>query len=376
MTLTIDDSDPLSGEPQTVTKVIEVVNRPPRVSFSHDAEGLEVAFTAAASDADRDTLSYLWDFGDGSAAVETTTPTTNHTYSTKGTYTASLRVRDDHGALSDPATVRIDAGNEAPNPAIGSPSADLLFGVGQQITLSGSATDPEDGQLPASSFSWEVLRHHNGSHTHPYFSGTGNDLTFMAPPPEDISATGAGNHLEVRLTATDSAGLSETVVREVQPNRVNVSFGSNPGGLSVQANGEAFATPRTLVSWEGYKLSVNAPSPQTLSGTTYAFYSWSDGKARQHDIVTGAAPSTHTATFKACTKTGTTGDDVLEGTSATDVICGMGGNDRIRGLGGNDTLEGVGGNDSLRGGGGADKVMGGGRGRRPVRGGRQRFPRL
>ena len=342
------------------------VNRSPSASVAADPTSgplpLAVGFDGSGSaDPDMgDTLSYLWDFGDGSAAKTTTAPTTSHTYSVKGTHTATLVVRDDHGAVSDPATVRIDAGNEAPNPTIGSPSADLLFRVGQQITLSGSATDPEDGQLPASSFSWEVLRHHNGSHTHPYFSGTGDDLTFMAPPPEDISATGAGNHLEVRLTATDSAGLSETVVREVQPNRVNVSFGSNPGGLSVQANGEAFATPRTLVSWEGYKLSVNAPSPQTLSGTTYAFYSWSDGKARQHDIVTGAAPSTHTATFKACTKTGTTGDDVLEGTSATDVICGMGGNDRIRGLGGNDTLEGVGGNDSLRGGGGADKVMGGG----------------
>ena len=342
------------------------VNRSPSASVAADPTSgplpLAVGFDGSGSaDPDMgDTLSYLWDFGDGSAAKTTTAPTTSHTYSVKGTHTATLVVRDDHGAVSDPATVRIDAGNEAPNPTIGSPSADLLFRVGQQITLSGSATDPEDGQLPASSFSWEVLRHHNGSHTHPYFSGTGNDLTFMAPPPEDISATGASNHLEVRLTATDSAGLSETVVREVQPNRVNVSFGSNPGGLSVQANGEAFATPRTLVSWEGYKLSVNAPSPQTLSGTTYAFYSWSVGKARQHDIVTGAAPSTHTATFKACTKTGTTGDDVLEGTSATDVICGMGGNDRIRGLGGNDTLEGVGGNDSLRGGGGADKVMGGG----------------
>lgn len=342
------------------------VNRSPSASVSADPTSgplpLAVGFDGSGStDPDAgDTLSYLWDFGDGSPAETTNTPTTSHTYSTKRTYTASLRVRDNHSALSDPATVRIDAGNEAPNPTIGSPSADLLFRVGQQITLSGSATDPEDGQLPASSFSWEVLRHHNGSHTHPYFSGTGNNLTFAAPPPEDISATGAGNYLEVRFTATDSAGLSKTVVREVQPSRVNVSFGGNPSGLSVQVNGEAFATPRTLVSWEGYKLTVSAPSPQTLSGTTYVFSSWSDGKERQHDIVSGAAPSTYTAAFKACTKTGTLGDNVLDGTSGADVICGMGGNDRIRGLGGNDTLEGVGGNDTLRGGGGADKVIGGG----------------
>jgi PKD repeat protein len=305
-----------------------------------------------------DTLSFLWDFGDGSATQTTATPTTSHTYSTKGTYTASLRVRDNHGALSDPATVRIDAGNEAPNAAIGSPSADLLFRVGQQITLSGSATDPEDGQLPGSSFSWEVLRHHNGDHTHPYYSGTGNNLTFTAPPPEDLSATGSGNYLEVRFTATDSDGLSKTVTRDVQPRRVNATFGSNPSGLSLQVNSTTVTAPRTLTSWEGYRLSVNAPSPQTISGRLHVFASWSDGKDQQHDIVTGAAPSTYAATFIACTKIGTIGDDVLDGTSNADVICGRGGNDTIRGLGGNDVLEGMGNSDSLRGGGGADKMKG------------------
>jgi glucose/arabinose dehydrogenase/Ca2+-binding RTX toxin-like protein len=310
-----------------------------------------------------DTLSYLWNFGDGSATKTTTTPTTSHTYSTKGTYTASLQVRDNHGALSDRATVQIDAGNEAPELAITSPSADLLFRVGQQITLNGSATDQEDGQLPASSFSWEVLKHHNGSHSHVVFEGAGNNLTFTAPPPEELSSTGTGNYLEVRFTATDSEGLSKTLTQELQPNRVNVLFEtkveSNPSTLSVQINGQAFTTPRTLVSWEGYNLRVNAPSPQTLSGTTYVFSSWSDGKGQQHDIVTGATPSTYTATFKACTKTGTSGADVLDGTSSADVLCGLGGNDQIRGFGGNDTIEGMGSSDTLRGGGGADAVKGG-----------------
>ena len=86
---------------------------------------------------------------------------------------------------------------------------------------------------------------------------------------------------------------------------MNVSFATNPSGLSVLINGQTFATPKTLVSWEGYTLNVNAPSPQTLSGKTYVFSSWSDGKGQQHDIVTGATPSTYTATFKTCTKSGT-----------------------------------------------------------------------
>ena len=152
------------------------------------------------------------------------------------------------------------------------------------------------------------------------------------------------------------------MTRDLQPNRVDVSFATNPSGLSLLINGETFTTPRTLVSWEGYTLNVNAPSPQTLSGTTYVFASWSDGQGQQHNIVTGAAPSTYTATFKAtstaCTKTGTSAGETLTGTSGNDVICGLGGNDTIEGRGGNDELRGGGGADTVKGNAGADNLYG------------------
>jgi Ca2+-binding RTX toxin-like protein len=139
---------------------------------------------------------------------------------------------------------------------------------------------------------------------------------------------------------------------------VDVTFQSNPSGLSLQLNGTTFTAPRTFVSWEGYNLNVNAPSPQTLSGKTYVFSSWSDGKGKQHSIVTGATPSTYTATFKSCTKSGTSAGETLSGTSAADIICGLGGNDTIDGLGGNDILFGGGGADKVKGSGGADSLYG------------------
>jgi PKD repeat protein len=339
-------------------------NRPPTAELTANPTSgplsLTVDFDASgSSDPDTgDTLSYIWNFGDGSESQTTKIPTTSHTYSTEGAYTASLRVEDNHGALSDPATVRIDPGNEAPTPVIESPSANLLYRVGQQITLSGSATDFEDGQLPEGSLEWQVLKHHNGSHTHNVLSGPGNNLSFSAPPPEGLDSTGAGNYLEIRLTATDSKGLSKTVTQEIQPNRVNISFATNPSGLSVLINGQRFTTPKTLLSWEGYTLNVNVPSPQTLSGTSYAFSSWSDGNGKQHNIVTGAAPATYTVTFKGCTKSGTSAAETLTGTTAADVICALGGNDTIEGLGGNDILLGGGGADAVKGNGGADSLYG------------------
>jgi glucose/arabinose dehydrogenase/chitodextrinase len=262
---------------------------------------LTVSFDGSAStDPDGNTpLTYLWDFGDGTAPKETATPTTSHTYTTlpPSSYTATLKVRDSLGAVSAPATVIVFPGNTPPQPTIQSPTPTKLFKVGEQITLQGSATDPQDGQLPGSALSWEVRRWHNNNHWHPWFSGVGNNLTFNAPPPEDLAATGSGNYLEIRLTATDSKGVSTTITQNLEPNRVNVIFGTKPSGLSLQVNGTTFTAPRTFVSWEGYNLNVNALSPQTLSRKTYIFASWSDGKAQQHDIVTGVASSAYTATF-------------------------------------------------------------------------------
>jgi glucose/arabinose dehydrogenase/Ca2+-binding RTX toxin-like protein len=326
---------------------------------------LNVAFDGSgSSDPDGDTpLTYLWDFdGNGTTDQTTSTATTSRTYDAAGTYTAALKVRDARGALSAPATVKVFPGNDSPEPTIGSPAANKLFKVGEQIALQGSATDKQDGQLPSGALDWEVRQHHNGDHWHPYFSGTGNELTFTAPAPEDLAATGTGNHLEIRLTVTDSAGASKTITQELQPNRVNATFESRPTGLELQVNGTTSTAPQALVSWEGYKLAVYAPSPQTLAGTTYEFASWSDGGTQQHEVLTEAASSTYTATYTAtqaaCTISGTSGNDTLRGTARNDVICGLGGDDNLKGVGGDDKLLGGDGNDILLGGAGNDSVDG------------------
>ncbi len=353
-----------SGEIHRITYTGDANGTPTAAVTATPTSGdvpLDVSFDGSgSSDPDSgDTLTYVWDFGDGSPTVETDTPTTNHTYAEAGTYTATLTVRDAGGA-ENTATVRIDADNAPPEPTIESPTASKLFKVGEEITLQGSATDPQDGQLPGSALSWEILQHHDGNHVHPYESGSGSSLTITAPQPEDLLATGAGNHLEIKLTATDSQGLTKTITQELQPNRVNVTLQSEPAGLSLQVNGDnAFVSPHTLVSWQGYKLNIYAPSSQTLEGTTYLFDSWSDGKGQRHDIITGAKPSTYKAIYKApCTIVGTSGIDILQGTEGDDVICGLGGSDTIKGLGGNDTILGGDGNDTIDGGAGDDTLKG------------------
>lgn len=78
---------------------------------------LAVAFSAAgSSDPDNDPLTYSWDFGDGSSG---TGISPSHTYTSAGSYTASVTVSD--GELSDQASVNINVtdgnnGGDCDNP--------------------------------------------------------------------------------------------------------------------------------------------------------------------------------------------------------------------------------------------------------------------
>ncbi|MCB0872765.1 MAG: PKD domain-containing protein [Thermoleophilia bacterium] len=73
---------------------------------------LDVAFTAAGStDPDGSTLTYAWNFGDGTTA---TGVSPSHRYTTPGTYTARVTVRDENGA-TDSASVRVDVSPAAPS---------------------------------------------------------------------------------------------------------------------------------------------------------------------------------------------------------------------------------------------------------------------
>ncbi|WP_405366585.1 PKD domain-containing protein [Ruminobacter sp.] len=64
---------------------------PPVADFRMAINGLTVTFINASSDADGDSLTYEWDFGDGQSSKE---PNPVHTYATVGNYTVKLTARD------------------------------------------------------------------------------------------------------------------------------------------------------------------------------------------------------------------------------------------------------------------------------------------
>ncbi|SDY66416.1 Glucose/arabinose dehydrogenase, beta-propeller fold [Micromonospora pattaloongensis] len=278
-------------------------NRPPTAAISADRTAGQVPLTVEFDGtgsvdpdaADQGRLSYAWDFtNDGT--VDATTATAQHTYTAQGSYTAKLTVTDTLGA-SDTATVTIAPGNSAPTAEIATPAESLTWAVGDEVSFSGSATDPQQGRLPASALSWQLRMQHcavtGECHTHFVREWSGvADGSFTAPDHEYPS------HLELVLTATDAQGLTGTTVRRLDPKTVTLTFASQPAGRQLSVGPTTGAAPFTTTVIQGSTNTISAPSPQSAGGNTYTFSGWSDGGAQTHVITAPTAPATYTAHYR------------------------------------------------------------------------------
>ncbi len=175
---------------------------------------LTVNFSATgSSDPDGNPLTYLWNFGDGTTS---TSSAPVHTYAANGSYTAVLTVFDGQGGQNTKSKT-ITVGNQAPTAVISSPENGSLYKIGDTIFVSGHGIDAADGTITSvSKLVWTVIIHHN-THTHTYQTLNGPNPSFPAPDHE--SATDV--YTEVRLTVTDSGGLTDT-------KSINLYLNNNP----------------------------------------------------------------------------------------------------------------------------------------------------
>ncbi|MEF8900631.1 MAG: PKD domain-containing protein, partial [Halovenus sp.] len=109
VTLTVTDDDGESHEEISVQEQTVRVNAYPRADFDvvtdPPVRNEPVEFDAGNSfDPDGNIDKYAWDFGDGNTAT-TTDPVTEHTFTTGGKQTVTLRVTDNDGASHDDFSV-------------------------------------------------------------------------------------------------------------------------------------------------------------------------------------------------------------------------------------------------------------------------------
>jgi uncharacterized repeat protein (TIGR01451 family) len=271
-------------------------NRPPTARLTATPTSgpapLAVHFDGTGStDPDGDVLSYAWDLDGDGGFDDAFTATADRTYA-DGTFGVRLQVTDPSGATNVSSMTTIVVGNDAPTAVID--TATTPWSVGQTITFSGHATDPEEGALPASRLTWDLVLMHcpQDCHEHPLQTFVGVASGSFAGPDHQYPA-----HLRLGLTATDAHGLTHRVERDLNPVTVDLTFQSSPAGLELSVGGAPQRAPFTRTVMVGSTNSLSAASPQVAGGTTYRWTGWSDSGAQSHDITAPQTATTYTATY-------------------------------------------------------------------------------
>jgi PKD repeat protein len=289
----------------TYTASFERVNAAPTaLAQANPTSGLAplaVNFNAAGStDPDPgDSVDYAWDLDGDGGYDDSTAAAPSRTYDV-GTTTVGLRVTDDDG-LTDTDSVSIVAnaspGNSPPDATILAPTPSTTWRVGQAMNFLGSATDPQQGQLPPSALDWFVTLRHcpPDEDCHGHIQGEYENVasgSFLTPDHEHPAA------LEVWLTATDAQGARDVTAVRFDPRTVDLTVASNPPGLQLGLNALTGAAPLSETVLEGSANTIRAPSPQLFGGEMLSWASWSTGGPATQGV-TAESTSTYTATYAA-----------------------------------------------------------------------------
>ncbi len=245
--------------------------------------GSPTAFDASASTVTSGSITnYEWNFGDGSAAVNTSSPTTSHVYSTGGDYTVTLTETDSDGGVAQTSQLVVIGGGAQPAVSLSAGAFDFgsetlklttatklltVTNTGAApleigpVTLAG--TDPADFAITADTCESQTIAAGHSCSAELAFTPT---------------QTGARS---ARLTLSDNATGSPQTVSLTGTGSFRVAFagtvsylGGPIGGATVQAcptgaglPGDCFATQTARDG--SFSLSIPAPAGADYALTAY-----------------------------------------------------------------------------------------------------------
>jgi glucose/arabinose dehydrogenase len=290
-----------------VGRIRNAANQPPSITTQPAnrtaAVGQQVTFSVAATGSQP--LSYQWQRGTTNISGATSPNFTLTAAAGDNGATFRVIVSNAFGTVtSSSATLTVTA-NSPPTATITSPTAGTQYSGGDTINYAGTGTDAQDGTLPASAFTWEVVFHHD-THTHPFIAPTSGATSGSFTIPR-LGETATNVFYRIHLTVRDSAGATTETTRDITPRVSTLTLQTNPAGLQLTLDGQPVTTPASIASVVGINRTLGVVSPQTLGGTNYVFSAWSDGGAASHTVNTPATNTTYTATFVPGTGGGLTG---------------------------------------------------------------------
>jgi len=175
-------------------------NQPPTAAFTPSCTFLDCSFTSTSSDPDGTIVSYMWNFGDGSAPATAQNP--SHSYAAGGTYSVTLTVTDNQGAQGN-VTLSVTVQPDRQPIVIAGPNQNALTGV--LVALQGASfTDPD----------------HDGPWTVTVNWGDGASSQFTMPSEGSISASHTYvvallTDFHVTVTVVDAHGASGSAAKTI-----------------------------------------------------------------------------------------------------------------------------------------------------------------
>jgi LPXTG-motif cell wall-anchored protein len=209
-----------TGEPNpsagTVGKIEYTGSEVPRIAQQPQSQtifiGDPVTFTVSAVGATR----YQWQ-RNGANIPGATSASYQIARTTAADSGAAFRVVTENSfgtTISTPAILTV-TNNHVPQATITSPTASTGYATGVTLTYSASASDAEDGELPASAFTWQANFHHD-THSHPLLAATSGVKSGTVTIPA-FETTTANTWIEFDLFVEDSAGQRKTVTQTIYP---------------------------------------------------------------------------------------------------------------------------------------------------------------
>ena len=267
-------------------------NQPPKAvasqSTKYGAKPLSVQFDgSASSDPENGVISYLWDFGDGSATSSVVNPSHIFSPSTDDptSFNVTLTVTDNTGQTN--TTNLLVSVNNTP-PRIDSTNIDRFYTFNNiapfTLYLQPYVTDTETASNLLH-YKWEPILHHD-NHTHP------ESISFNRFSSANISPLPCDGHsyyYEIKLTVTDLQGLSSTVSHNIYPacTGIDVENPSTPINLTASQittktlllNWSSSTDNYTIAYYEIYQNGIKIGTSQSTnfsvgglqSGTTYTY---------------------------------------------------------------------------------------------------------
>lgn len=289
----------LTRGPGTLMKIVYTATTMPAITQQPAsitvAAGQPAKFSVTASGTAP--LAYQW-FKNGSAI----TGATNSSFTINsvepgdaGNYT--VRVSNSAGNVtSNAAALTVSSFNTRPTAQILTPAAGVLYRAGQTISFSGSATDAQDGTLPASAFTWLVDFHHD-EHTHdgPELVQGAKSGSFVIPTSNETSDN---VWYRLILVVEDKSGLRDTVYRDIYPHKSVINLRTQPAGLQLTLDGSPVNTPLAVTSVEGIERIIGSLAPQVSGFKVYEFDRWAHGGDAAQTIATPIPDTTFTGIYR------------------------------------------------------------------------------